>query len=76
MNEILNFGFTTLEINRVEAEVMQGNIASEKVLHKLGFKKEGVLREWMYWNNNHYDITMFSLLKKEHASDGKKKSMH
>lgn len=68
LGEILKFGFIILEINRVEAEVMQGNIASEKVLHKLGFKKEGILREWMYWNNNHYDMTMFSLLKKEHTS--------
>lgn len=66
LKEILKFGFIALEINRIEAEVMQGNIASEKVLHKLGFKNEGILREWMYWNNDHYDITMYSLLKKEY----------
>lgn len=63
--EILNFGFHILEINRVEAEVMKGNIASVKVLHKLGFRNEGTLREWMYWNGVHYTMTMFSLLKKE-----------
>lgn len=60
---ILKFGFETLKINRIEAEVMQGNIASEKVLEKLGFTKEGVLRDWMYWNNKHYNMTMYSLLK-------------
>jgi ribosomal-protein-alanine N-acetyltransferase len=65
LSKILNFGFNTLGINRIEAEVMQGNIASEKVLEKLGFTKEGILRDWMYWNNNHYDMTMFSLLKEE-----------
>lgn len=65
LKAIIMFGFQELEINRVEAEVMQGNIASEKVLEKLKFKKEGILREWMYWNENHYDMTMFSLLKKD-----------
>lgn len=63
LKAIIDFGFNNLEINRIEAEVMQGNIASEKVLEKLGFKNEGILRQWMYWNGNHYDMTMFSLLK-------------
>lgn len=29
---------------------MQQNAASRRVLQKCGFKEEGVLREWMYWN--------------------------
>lgn len=63
LTEVIKFGFDKLEINRIEAEVMQENIASEKVLSKLGFKKEGILRSWMYWNEKHYDMTMFSLLR-------------
>ena len=43
LNEILNFGFIQLDINRVETEVMQGNENSERLLYKLNFKKEGVL---------------------------------
>ncbi|MEO6818782.1 MAG: GNAT family N-acetyltransferase [Ginsengibacter sp.] len=65
LQAILQFGFTALEINRIEAEVMQGNTASEKVLTKLGFKNEGILRQWMHWNETYYDMTMFSLLRKE-----------
>ncbi len=63
LKAVIDFGFNNLEINRIEAEVMQGNMASEKVLEKLGFKNEGILRQWMYWNGNHYDMTMFSLLR-------------
>ena len=63
--EIITFGFNSLGINRIEAEVMQGNIASEKVLLKLGFKNEGILRDWMLWNGRYYNMTMFSLLKSE-----------
>ena len=65
LNVVIDFGFSKLGINRIEGEVMQGNLISEKVLVKKGFKREGVLRQWMLWNGNHYDMTMYSLLKKE-----------
>ena len=62
LTAVISFGFKELDINRIEAEVMQGNTASEQVLTKLGFTKEGVLRQWMYWNGKHYNMAMFSLL--------------
>lgn len=65
LKAVIKFGFSELNINRIEAEVMPGNTESERVLTKLGFTKEGVLRNWMYWNDKHYDMTMFSLLKAE-----------
>jgi ribosomal-protein-alanine N-acetyltransferase len=68
LKTVINFGFDQLEINRIEAEVMQGNIISEKVLDKLNFKNEGILREWMFWNGKHYDMTMFSLLKADYGT--------
>lgn len=66
--EVLKYGFEILEINRMEAEVMIGNIGSDKVLEKLGFVFEGVMRDWMYWDHNYYDIKMFSLLKREYLN--------
>lgn len=71
LKTVINFGFDQLEINRIEAEVMQGNITSEKVLEKLNFKKEGILREWMFWNGKYYDMTMFSLLKADYGTKQK-----
>lgn len=65
---IMDFGFTSLKVNRIEAEVMQGNISSERVLQKLGFTKEGILRQWMLWNDRYYDMTMYSLLKDEYKN--------
>ena len=72
LTAVINFGFKKLYINRIEAEVMQGNTASERVLTKLGFTKEGILRQWMYWNDQHYDMTMFSLLRSDLRQTGKK----
>lgn len=66
LKQVIEFGFNQLEINRIEAEVMQGNENSERLLNKLNFKKEGILRQWMYWNEKHYDMSMFSLLKTDY----------
>lgn len=66
LQKVISYEFNQLDIKRIEAEVMQGNIGSEKVLIKLCFKKEGVLRDWMFWNEKHYDMTMFSLLKTDY----------
>ena len=63
LKTITDFGFNQLEINRIEAEVMIGNSASERVLDKFGFTKEGIVRQWLYWNEKHYDMIMYSLLK-------------
>lgn len=65
LEKVVTFAFERLEVNRIEAEVMQGNIASEKLLLKAGFTNEGILRQWMYWNNTYYDMTMFSLLRSD-----------
>jgi len=61
LEAIIHYGFDKLKLNRIEAEVMQGNIGSEKLLTKLQFQKEGILKEWMHLNDNFYDITIFSL---------------
>ena len=66
LQTVIDFGFNILDINRIEAEVMQGNVISEKLLEKLNFKREGVLRQWMLWNEQYYDMTMYSLLKMEY----------
>lgn len=65
LEAVIEYGFNELDINRIEAEVMPGNPASEKVLSKIGFKNEGLLRQWMYWNDKHYGMIMFSLLQSE-----------
>lgn len=52
-------------IHRIQADTIPGNIASEIVLKKLGFKEEGIRRDSGYWKNNFYDLKCFGLLKNE-----------
>lgn len=45
LRAMLQYSFAHEHLNRVEALVMPGNAASARVLEKLGFQREGVLRE-------------------------------
>jgi RimJ/RimL family protein N-acetyltransferase len=47
---------------RVEAHVRIGNAASERVLERLGFEREGVKRRYLRHGDERVDATMFSLL--------------
>jgi ribosomal-protein-alanine N-acetyltransferase len=56
---------TDKKINRIQAYTMQGNIGSEKVLNKLGFQKEGLLRQHGFWKGQYHDLNIFSILKSD-----------
>jgi ribosomal-protein-alanine N-acetyltransferase len=69
LQALLQFGFDTKNLNRIEAEVAVDNIASARTLQKLGFQEEGVLRERLFVNEHFYDMKIFSLLKNEYKKD-------
>lgn len=62
---VLRFGFFSLGLNRIYALHLVSNAGSVKVLEKLGFKGEGVLRERVKNKGDFYDVKMLSLLKRE-----------
>jgi len=45
---------------------MLENTASVKLLQKLGFLEEGILRGYGYWKGQFHDLRIFSLLKKDY----------
>jgi ribosomal-protein-alanine N-acetyltransferase len=64
---LLRFGFEVRDLHRIEARVRQGNEASMRLLRRLGFQEEGLLRECLFLNNSFYDVKVFSLLKSEYT---------
>ncbi|MFW5690862.1 MAG: GNAT family N-acetyltransferase [Chloroflexota bacterium] len=66
VQEIIRFGFREMAVNRVEANVMVGNYASARVLQKLGFTEEGVMRQRGCWKGSFHDLRLFSLLRSEY----------
>ena len=67
LDAVIGFGFREVGLNRIQAVVMPGNEGSDKLLEKLGFRREGVLREYENWREKGYvDVVMFSLLRYEY----------
>ena len=42
---VVDFGFNTMNLNRIEATITPGNDASVRILEKLDFIQEGIVRE-------------------------------
>jgi len=62
---LLQWAFDTLDLNRVQAEADTRNAASARVLEKLGFVREGTLREDCVVNGEVSDSWVFGLLSRD-----------
>ncbi|WP_437074703.1 GNAT family N-acetyltransferase [Streptomyces sp. enrichment culture] len=62
---LLRWAFETSDLNRVQAETDTRNVASARVLEKLGFVREGTLREDCVVNGEVSDSWVFGLLRRE-----------
>ena len=65
VHEAISYGFNELQLNRIGAIVFTQNSGSIALLSKLGFKKEGTLREYMFQNGLPFDTYVYSLLRGE-----------
>ncbi len=65
LKKIIEYAFNTMNFYRLEAEVIDFNEASKRLVEKCGFLFEGRLREAKYVNGKYYDILRYGLLKKE-----------
>ncbi|HET7017624.1 MAG TPA: GNAT family protein [Streptosporangiaceae bacterium] len=64
---VLRLGFEQMDLNRVEALVMAGNVASITLLSRLGFSHEGELRSRALHRGEFRDVWTFGLLRAEWA---------
>ncbi|MBR7838487.1 GNAT family N-acetyltransferase [Actinospica durhamensis] len=62
---LLQWAFDTLDLNRVQSETDTRNVASARVLEKLGFVREGTLREDCVVNGEVSDSWVYGLLRRE-----------
>jgi [ribosomal protein S5]-alanine N-acetyltransferase len=69
MNEalmaLLKYAFEVLDLHRIEADVDPRNAASIKTLERLGFRREGYLRERRQVNGEIQDAFFYGLLRPE-----------
>ncbi len=62
---LLGWAFDTLDLNRVQAETDTRNQASARVLEKLGFVREGTLREDCIVNGEVSDSWVYGLIRRD-----------
>ena len=62
---LLEWAFDTLNLNRVQAETDTRNLAAARVLEKLGFVREGTMREDCVVDGEVSDSWVYGLLRRE-----------
>lgn len=60
---LLDHGFDQLNLNRVEADIDPRNVASARVLERLGFRKEGLMPERWIVQGEMADTAYYGLLR-------------
>lgn len=64
---LLDYLFNERNINRIQAYVLDSNVASLKMHQKVGYKIEGTLRQSVYKNGRYQNQVLLSILKDEYC---------
>lgn len=65
LERLLDFGFRDLGLHRLEADTDPGNTASNGLLERLGFRREGLLRQRWFVHGQWADTVYWGLLGSE-----------
>lgn len=65
MNEVLEYCFTFLHMERVTLDYYTGNKRASTLYESLGFKSEGVARNATKKDGRYYDLHLMSMLRSE-----------
>lgn len=66
---IIRFGWDQMNLNRIEVNMVQGNVALMKIMEHLGFRHEGVFRQRLRKGGKYYDVHLYGLLRKEYITE-------
>ena len=65
MRLMLNYGFNTLNLNRVYLRVYESNPRGIRCYEKAGFRHEGRLRQAIFQDGHYIDLLMMSVIRSE-----------
>ncbi|WP_230499896.1 GNAT family N-acetyltransferase [Sutcliffiella rhizosphaerae] len=69
ISALVHYGFDSMNLNRIGANVYPENVASCKVLEKVGFTHEGLLRGYLSQGGHYHDANVFSILRTDVFND-------
>jgi ribosomal-protein-alanine N-acetyltransferase len=61
VKQMVDYGFKNFDITRIYARPYPHNLASQKLLEKVGFKKEAVLKNAFFKNGEYLDELIYSI---------------
>jgi ribosomal-protein-alanine N-acetyltransferase len=65
VNAVIEFGFREMLLNRIMARCEVNNIASARVMEKVGMQLEGILRQHLFVKGRYWDLKIYSILREE-----------
>ncbi|MFW9971053.1 MAG: GNAT family N-acetyltransferase [Candidatus Odinarchaeota archaeon] len=65
MELLVEYGFNTVNLNRIELYTYEYNIRALKSYKKVGFIEEGRKRQFMWSNGKYYDAILMGILAEE-----------
>jgi ribosomal-protein-serine acetyltransferase len=68
---LIKYGFEKCGLHRIEIKAAVDNTKSQSIPVKLGFTREGIMREAEWVNNRFLDLVLYSLLSKERKPGNK-----
>ncbi len=63
---IVDFGFQSLKLHRIELEVYDFNPRAQHVYEKVGFVREGIRRDVLLWDGVYNSAIVMSILENEY----------
>ncbi|MGE8079975.1 GNAT family N-acetyltransferase [Peribacillus loiseleuriae] len=65
LEAVVKHGYHHFQLERIEALIEPANLPSQKLVEKLGFKREGLLRHYEYTCGKFDDLYMYSIIKED-----------
>jgi RimJ/RimL family protein N-acetyltransferase len=62
---MVDYLFLSKDIVRVQAHTDVRNMVSQRVLEKIGFKKEGIIRKYVFVRGEWRDAVLYSILRED-----------
>jgi ribosomal-protein-alanine N-acetyltransferase len=65
VSAILQFGFETMRLHRIEARVSPENRSAIYLMESLGFSREGLLKDKILFDGRYMDLALYAVRKQE-----------
>lgn len=60
---LLNYGFETLNLHRIQLNVISFNAPAIALYERAGFQKEGIMKDFLLRDGKRYDLHMYAKLR-------------